>query len=270
MWSKTYTEINNPPMKKGQVMFVSDNLDGGYDEQYIKIATQDGHFNDFEYGLPFGVKTEMVEIVPEQSVTGERNEEMTDDDGKMIVGFAIDDLPECDIPDNSNSKYTIIINGKQYTGTAENGEIFIPYLFYTDRGDWTWWSADFGETITLAIYEEQEVVKPLDPKFAGGATVYTHKANDDYLYHFDEKTITVGKKVSKEELNTAFAKGLIYITTSYEEAFGDDILLTPMAGFISNSEKEYGEICFVDPETNNVVWKETSEYVSSGGGGAPV
>lgn len=54
MWSKKHTELNNPPMKKGQVIFVRDNLDGDYDEEYIKIATRDGHFNDFEYGVPEG------------------------------------------------------------------------------------------------------------------------------------------------------------------------------------------------------------------------
>ena len=55
MWSKKSAEINNPPMKKGEIMIVSDNEEKrGYDKHYVKIATADGNFNDFDYGVSVG------------------------------------------------------------------------------------------------------------------------------------------------------------------------------------------------------------------------
>lgn len=44
--------IENPVLKKGQCVFVHDNVDGGKDEQYIKIGDGKTPFNDLPYGIP--------------------------------------------------------------------------------------------------------------------------------------------------------------------------------------------------------------------------
>ena len=57
---------------------------------------------DLRTNLPFGTKTEMVEIVPEQSVTGtEGSEQYNYHTENKIADFII------------NKTYTIAINGKQ-------------------------------------------------------------------------------------------------------------------------------------------------------------
>lgn len=52
MKSKKILETENPKMYKGQVIHVVGNHDGGPDEFYMKVATKDGYFNEFEYGVP--------------------------------------------------------------------------------------------------------------------------------------------------------------------------------------------------------------------------
>lgn len=122
MWSKKTTEINNPPMKKGQVMFVTDNLDGGYDEQYIKIATEDGHFNDFEYGIPGGaneprvipVMIKMLDEGIKLSVPVETIRELSKQ-GNLFIGYdaGITYLGHCQ--ENSGNTFTITFTG-MYAG----------------------------------------------------------------------------------------------------------------------------------------------------------
>lgn len=161
MWSKKVAEINNPPMKKGQVMYVTDNLDGGYDETYIKIAPKDGHFNDFEYGLPFGVTKEVVEIVPEQMITAQRN--MNTYWNGVIPNTGITEV---------NKEYIVVINETTYKCVTFDGgsgvicigdNSLIDYPFFLScMGTSSLWLKELGQTFNFAIYEEQEIVKPID------------------------------------------------------------------------------------------------------------
>lgn len=54
MDSKKKYEIENPMMKKGQVIIVEEDCNRGEDIQLIKVATRDGRFNEFEYGISAG------------------------------------------------------------------------------------------------------------------------------------------------------------------------------------------------------------------------
>ena len=127
---------------------------------------------------PFGTKTEMVEIVPEQSVKGDNIEFMPN----VYMGSLMLSPAPMFIGGN---KYTIILNSKTYIviGTEysmEEGEsasyigasssAFEDFPFridvtLNDDSLGVSWDKSLGETITLAIYEEKEVVKQLDPKF---------------------------------------------------------------------------------------------------------
>lgn len=122
-------------------------------------------------GCTYGMDCEMVEILPEQGVTG------NDADGVYLAsigdGFSIKD----------NTKYIVKINGAPYTSITfmDGGQSpILGQLFYDNSANEPYeiinslvgrtelsitWSASLGETITLAIYEEQEVVKPFDYKF---------------------------------------------------------------------------------------------------------
>ena len=60
---------------------------------------------------------------------------------------------------------------------------------------------DLGETITLAIYEEQEVVQPLDPKFvgaSGGGAIFYNTGDGVNEYIYTDKNCTV--KATKEDV----------------------------------------------------------------------
>ena len=74
-----------------------------------KSHTIEDVLEDLENGLPFGVKTEMVEIVPEQSVT--KSTSWDDVHQKEMRGFVIEV--------NGNSDYLVNINGKDYKCKAE-------------------------------------------------------------------------------------------------------------------------------------------------------
>lgn len=167
---------------------------------------------------PFGTKTEMVEIVPEQRVTSQSTNE---DTGVVMASTSSREaLPPIRLKENT--KYIVKFNGVEYICNSKainypeyNGsEVFIgadntgnpddftvcPFILVTtyvggefNNATLAWLGVPpaekpLGETITLAIYEEQEVVKQLDPKFVGGAsaggsgveTVFVHFiANDD-------------------------------------------------------------------------------------------
>ena len=179
--------------------------------------------NDLYNNIPFGTKTEMVEIVPEQSVTG-GIDNPENPDASYISIF------ENPLPLSPESVIEVIFNGEIYkldvigvgdtAYYAGNGAIVEvsdnntgePFALASFEGtSMLLWNNSLGETITLAIYEEKEVVTKIDAKFVGGVTVYTHDS-DGFLYHFDVETQTAGEKVSKEELAAAFNRGVIWVT----------------------------------------------------------
>lgn len=109
--------------------------------------------------LQFGVKTEMVEIVPEQSVT--------EIDGEYFITspFELED----------GKTYKVVINDVLYEGEAVetldwvsiHHELFSVHNYYDEEKNTygTCYFNDMTPVKTIAIYEEQEVVKQLDINF---------------------------------------------------------------------------------------------------------
>lgn len=122
---------------------------------------------------PFDVTTEMVEIVPERTLTSVFDAEWKEyrDD---YLNFEL----------KVGAKYTVIINEETLIGEcyADNEASGAPTLMWgeykTDKfvNVQTWdanttsirWGHYYDSSITLKIIEEVEVVKQIDPKFVGG------------------------------------------------------------------------------------------------------
>ena len=223
-------------------------------EDGIANAGGASSWNDLK-DKPFDATTEMVEILPEQSFTGtESMDEGGSYEGDIDVLLGI-------IP---NKKYEIKINGQSYFANAkvEEGD-YLLYVYTSDDkfifeydytitdkktyGPYMHWALDFGETITLAIYEEQEVVKKLDPKFMGSGTCFTYSDNDDleYLRHYNPITKKMGEKVTRDELLEAIMRGAIWFTWhSYETGYDyfypiEGAQLLDEFGYIRYGEKRY-------------------------------
>ena len=161
-----------------------------YKEQEV-VKTIDSKF--MPEGYP-RVETETVEIVPEQSVTADRT---------INSGTKYTQQIGTDLPINNGAKGKIVVNGKEYSASCVeyNGEYEHGKDFYNEadesvwasgveeKGEFIWhltWSVELGETITLAIYKEQEFVKQLDPKFIGKVEktrFYFTSSRGGYLYH---------------------------------------------------------------------------------------
>ena len=146
--------------------------------------------------LPFGTKTEMVEIVPEQSVTQQG------DAGDYWRAYI--DKANANSVIKDDNEYTIVFNGKSEkmvvidTEIEKNGNFLIEI---DEDGINIEWNKDLGETITLAIYEEQEVVQPLDPKFvgaSGGGAIFYNTGDGVNEYIYTDKNCTV--KATKEDV----------------------------------------------------------------------
>ena len=155
-------------------------------------STIEDAIEDLVDNAPFGTKTEMVEIVPEQSVIGTLETDTNYDETKSFYTSDIDGTTIV-----QNKVYEVHFNGKNYkceavdfdevivlgnfnimneTGMPSNNEPFCIMSAPTGDGSYAQivlWNEDVGETITLAIYEEQEVVKQLDAKFIPEPVVFT-------------------------------------------------------------------------------------------------
>ena len=125
--------------------------------------------SDLYNNLPFGTKTEMVAILPEQSVTGH-----------AIGNGWYGSLFPTEISLVEGKEYTIVINGEKRKATLrdiseewgyESGIGFDDLYIFDDEGWGADWSGTLGETVTLAIYEEKEIVEQIDPKFVGDFVV---------------------------------------------------------------------------------------------------
>lgn len=216
-------------------------------------------------GYP-GTKIEMVEIVPEQSVTStSMNPTACAYKFSVEQGFL-----------SAGVKYALKINETTYTAVAEaiGTDIRVVFgeddeMFYTDMftgGNGfdlqVIWNKSHGETITIAVYEEQDVVQPLDPKFVGasggGATFFTYSENDDirYIRHYDPVTNELGEKVTREEFLNAFVNGAVYYTGnySYENNYGYI--------FMVEAVQFHEEYAFISNDSEHLY---TSEYTASSG-----
>ena len=179
--------------------------------------------SDLYNNLPFGVKTEMVEIVPEQSVT-------TDGDYEAQYCTYIPYTPL-----NNVESVTVMLNGTKYEcpiwideewGSMNAGGGWInestpdfseyPFTIGLPTGEYAevavHWSKDLGETITLKIIEEAEVVTQIDEKFVKGTSVFyidaTNADSDNILKDKNNKPITY------EEAQKAGDNVIIYVKTA--------------------------------------------------------
>lgn len=130
---------------------------------------------DLRTNLPFSTKTEMVEIVPEQSATGEY---FPAEEG-YPAGYSLN-MPMDIGMLKVGGKYTVVFNGKTYNveATSRGSEdVWLPLdgihdiMYYEANNEpveWAMsmmWEEELGDTITLSIYGEQEVVKQIDIKY---------------------------------------------------------------------------------------------------------
>lgn len=145
-------------------------------------------WNDLE-DKPFSATTEMVEILPEQSVTGGL-------EGDIYGSTFADEI-------KAGVRYDTIINGTKYTDVGKTvtvesmtgsyiGNLSLapffaedvsdtgePFVVVTAGGEGSIiWGEELGETIALAIYEVQEVVEKLDPKFLPEELVIVHEERE--------------------------------------------------------------------------------------------
>lgn len=161
------------------------------------------------------VEMKTVEIVPEQSVTGQY---MPAEDG-YPAGYSLNMPMDIGLL-KVGGKYTVVFNGKTYNVEATSGgseAVRLPLdgihdiMYYeasNEPVEWVMsmmWEEDHGETITLAIYEKQEVVTPLDPKFVGGGGVIIYA---DTMNLFKDEECT--EVLTKEELKAIIGKAIIY------------------------------------------------------------
>ena len=201
---------------------------------------------------PFYETTEMVEILPEQSVTAQRTN---------AVGYIFESEEKLfDI--TVGKEYTVVVNGKSHKAEClDDDGAFIEFgrgtneYFLCANFDGISifeWAESYGETITLAIYEEQEVVKKLDPKFVGKTVLYAVGTNEDpYLYH-DE---ALSEKVTKSELFSMNGNVLVYVDL---DGNGLNYRYYSPSAYAYN--REYG-VVYIDNNNTELV---TSEYVNAG------
>lgn len=167
-------------------------------------------WNDLE-DKPFYANKEFVEVVPLQSVT---KDDEDDDRYWHNIGW----LPEV------GKQYRVLINGNEYICATQEGE----YETYNDGGYAVWignatiphyrlvpsdntgepflidsfwqaisWQKDLGETITIQVSEEKEVVKPLDPKYVDVLGVVFSREYDEAA----EAEVAICTKTFKEIKN---------------------------------------------------------------------
>lgn len=267
MKSKKFLEIENPKMYKGQVMFIAGNPDGDKDEQFIKIAHHDGRFNDFEYGLPFGVKTEMVEIVPEQTITD------GSDNGGFWGYYANSSIQPFEV--ETDKEYIVKLDGTEYNlvsrtferdwGTVneigDSSLTDVPFFIGVESG-YPYIGVATGGDHTISIITEREIIQPLQARFVEKTVLYGDVYKGEYLYHDFGCT----KKVTNTELKDIVKNSASIMISYYYQGVGIEYCIP----FCIFPGYDYGEVMFyvLNGETERLY---TAEYESqNGGGGAPV
>lgn len=138
--------------------------------------------SDFADNLPFGTKTEMVEIVPEQSVTVQELNEFG-------IGFVEATYPEL----IEGNKYIVYFNGKKYECIAKKVKMAGVYIgseyIYTGEGlndcpfafsDGVLAVEEVGK-YTFTFYEEQTVVNPINQMFIPNIAYFKSQGFDEAL-----------------------------------------------------------------------------------------
>lgn len=223
----------------------------------------------------------MVEFVSEKIVTGEYNEDVgcysTAMTGQGVIELVV------------GKTYIVVINSKSYKTVCELiddgyiGEaptigdknpldgLSVNMPFQIVRSETNTddpitilaWKADLGETITLAIYEEQEVVKKLDPKFVDGGGVtfcyVTDVSEDVYIYTDEDCT----NKLTNAELEEITKSSFLVLKNVGAKAVGIMPLQIPRE--IICSEELGGQVAitvFTGDENNPFAnfYYHTAEY----------
>jgi hypothetical protein len=190
---------------------------------------------DLYNSLPFYAETKVVAIVPEQSILGELN-----DQGKYYCAPLL--------IEGGFYKCSVILNGVTYQveynqGAFGNAGILggpptsEPFVFYNSL---IYWNAELGETITLAIYEEKEIVKPLDPKYTGVMIVKITP-----IYSGEFKGVELDK--TYEEIHDAQLRGIPVIGTD-----GEYMYTFEGSFFVSNGNIASGHLSFISHSLNFV------------------
>lgn len=207
-------------------------------------------------GYP-GTKTEMVEIVPEQSVT--KTSSWDDVHQNEMRDFVIDV--------NGDSNYLVKINGNDYKCKAEfvgDEDIYmigdnetVPFSIeiYDDMAV-VMWKQSLGETITLAICEEQEVVKPIDSKFGGTIALYSVNFDKNYLF----KDKDGNEKITKAELLPLIENGC-NIAIVYMEAGMFRWYSNKVYAYINTMNDSYVEMKVDKNDSDDSLLLFTAEYV---------
>lgn len=168
---------------------------------------EDETASDFIKNKPFGVTTEMVEYVPEQSITSDELYE-----GQYVYWGEFDyesgALTSAEVSINSqkyvcdvkfDEEYNVYFVGS-YDSNEKTFEMCLPAV-----GETTFslhWDDSFGETITLKVVGKVETVKKIDLKFLPKAILYGDKANGNgYLYHDTDCNNPITKNEFDEIVN---------------------------------------------------------------------
>ena len=229
-----------------------------------KIVTS---WNDLE-DKPFDVKTELVEIVPKQSFT--KNGTYGEANRFYITGdYDFSTLPvniNGGQPDVYEGEYTIVFNDVTYKCNYSYPPVIFPddfkamglttihdcpfeLIFFSDGFDLVWNPA-LGDTITFGAYIEQEVIKPIDPKFVGGATIYVN-ANDEKNIIYKDKGRT--KLLTVAELEKMGTNIVVYDATYTNQTY----IAVNVAVY-----SVYGSVTIVQ-ENGAIVTYYTNEYYAN-------
>ena len=223
---------------------------------------------DLRTNLPFSTKTEMVEIVPEQSATGELNSSVN----LYITSILIDG--------ETGKTYTVKINDTTYqTVCTEQGFIGNSALlgvgedtgepFVYIEGGFSW-KPEVGETITLQIVGLKTTYYPIVPQLSTKMFYIMPEGTGDEaeMYIYTDKFCT--QKATKNDLlsnyNCVFEEysgGLLsYKLPVKIGEHIDDSAYAVIMGYYANMN---GYNLFSCRE----VYTAEREYESNGGGGTP-
>lgn len=173
---------------------------------------------DLAENLPFGTKTEMVEILPKTSVSVRQS-------GNRYTG-GMNDL----VVITPSKNYKVIINGAEHIITAMVERDFYKIKHETSNASEYFsinynpttnetsiaWSVDMGCPITVAIYEEQEVVTQLPAKFRGFGEEEVTEEITDY-----SGEVTGGTGTSTSLPGARFlSQGDLAVTVNGEKFYG--------------------------------------------------
>ena len=157
------------------------------------------------------LETKIIDTLPKCTLTGQLGEgpwEVYSHEGTYRCPYFVI---------KPNTDYIVEINGAKYEVTSDGDgsgsglmvstpDDFIATIVYDAINDFSgmWWNYDFGPEIEIHIYEKEEIVTPMDPRFVGGGAL-TVIFDDRTASSGDDSAITCN--VSVEEITQAVYAG---------------------------------------------------------------